>query len=67
VGLGAAVLIACLLTLASVAKRVREIGTLKAVGWSQWQVVRQISSESLLQGLLGGLIGALVGMSTRRR
>jgi ABC-type antimicrobial peptide transport system permease subunit len=62
VGLGAAVLIACLLTLASVAKRVREIGTLKAVGWSQWQVVRQISSESLLQGLLGGLIGALVGI-----
>jgi ABC-type antimicrobial peptide transport system permease subunit len=63
VGLGAAVLIACLLTLASVAKRVREIGTLKAVGWSQWQVVRQISSESLLQGLLGGLIGALVGIA----
>jgi ABC-type antimicrobial peptide transport system permease subunit len=63
VGLGAAVLIACLLTLASVAKRVREIGTLKAVGWSQWQVVRQISGESLLQGLLGGLIGAVIGVA----
>lgn len=61
-GLGAAVLIACLLSLASVAKRVREIGTLKAVGWSQWQVVRQISSESLAQGLLGGVIGALIGI-----
>lgn len=63
VGLAAAVLIACLLTLASVSKRVREIGTLKAVGWSQWQVVRQISGESLLQGLLGGLIGAVIGVA----
>ncbi len=63
VGLAAAVLIACLLTLASVAKRVREIGTLKAVGWSQWQVVRQISGESLVQGLLGGLIGAVIGVA----
>lgn len=62
VGLGAAVMIACLLTLASVAKRVREIGTLKAVGWSQWQVVRQISGEALLQGLLGGLAGAVIGI-----
>jgi ABC-type antimicrobial peptide transport system permease subunit len=63
VGLGAAVLIACLLTLASVAKRVREIGTLKAVGWSQWQVVRQISGESLLQGAVGGLVGAGAGIA----
>ncbi|MDX6547591.1 MAG: hypothetical protein QOG33_1141 [Gaiellales bacterium] len=63
VGLLAAVLIASLLTLASVSKRVREIGTLKALGWSQWKVVRQISGESLLQGLLGGLIGAAVGIA----
>ena len=62
-GLLAAVLIACLLTLSSVSKRVREIGTLKALGWSQWTVVRQISGESLLQGLLGGLIGAAVGIA----
>jgi ABC-type antimicrobial peptide transport system permease subunit len=63
VGLLAAVLIASLLTLASVSKRVREIGTLKALGWSQWRVVRQISGESLMQGLLGGLIGAAVGIA----
>jgi putative ABC transport system permease protein len=61
-GLAAAVLIACLLSLASVAGRVREIGTLKAVGWSQWQVVRQISGESLLQALLGGALGAAIGI-----
>jgi ABC-type antimicrobial peptide transport system permease subunit len=63
VGLLAAVLIACLLTLSSVSKRVREIGTLKALGWSQSSVVRQISGESLLQGLLGGVIGAAVGVA----
>jgi ABC-type antimicrobial peptide transport system permease subunit len=63
VGLLAAVLIACLLTLSSVAKRVREIGTLKAIGWSRWTVVRQISGESLLQGLIGGVIGAAVGVA----
>ncbi len=62
VGLVAAVLIASLLTLASVSKRVRELGTLKALGWSRGAVVRQISGESLIQGLLGGIVGALIGV-----
>jgi len=62
-GLVAAVLIATLLTLASVTKRVRELGTLKALGWSSFQVVRQISVESLLQGLLGGLVGVGLGVA----
>jgi putative ABC transport system permease protein len=62
VGLVAAVLIASLLTLASVSKRVREIGTLKALGWSRAAVVRQISGESLIQGLIGGVVGAVVGV-----
>jgi putative ABC transport system permease protein len=62
VGLLAAVLIASLLTLSSVAKRVRELGTLKALGWSRWTVVRQVSGESVLQGLLGGVIGAAIAV-----
>jgi ABC-type antimicrobial peptide transport system permease subunit len=62
VGLVAAVLIASLLTLSSVAKRTRELGTLKAIGWSRWAVVRQISGESLIQGLLGGVVGIAVGL-----
>jgi hypothetical protein len=37
----AAFLLAILLTLSSVGKRVREIGTLKALGWTQRLVVRQ--------------------------
>ena len=62
VGLIAAILIACLLTLASVTKRVRELGTLKALGWSQWLVVRQVSGESLLQGLAGAVFGIAIGI-----
>jgi ABC-type antimicrobial peptide transport system permease subunit len=63
VGLLAAVLIATLLTLSSVAKRTRELGTLKAVGWSQKLVVRQVTGESLLQGLLGGAVGVILGIA----
>jgi ABC-type antimicrobial peptide transport system permease subunit len=62
VGLLAAFLIASLLTLSSVTKRVRELGTLKAIGWRQRQVVRQVSGEALAQSLLGGVLGALLGI-----
>jgi ABC-type antimicrobial peptide transport system permease subunit len=62
VGLLSAFLIASLLTLASVTKRIRELGTLKALGWSQGLVVRQVTGESLLQGLLGGALGVLFGI-----
>ena len=63
IGLGAAFLIASLLTLSSVNKRVRELGTLKALGWSQRLVVRHVAGESLAQGALGGMLGALVGIA----
>jgi putative ABC transport system permease protein len=62
VGLAAAFLIAILLTLASVTKRTRELGTLKAIGWPGRSVVVQVTGESLLQGALGGVIGALLGI-----
>jgi putative ABC transport system permease protein len=64
VALAAAVLIASLLTLSSVSKRTRELGTLKAIGWHKRLVVRQIASESLVQGVLGGLLGAALGLGT---
>jgi ABC-type antimicrobial peptide transport system permease subunit len=57
----AAFVIAVLLTLSSVAKRVREIGTLRALGWSRGRVVGQIVSETLGIGLIGGVIGIGLG------
>jgi ABC-type antimicrobial peptide transport system permease subunit len=62
VGLLSAFLIASLLTLSSVTKRTRELGTLKALGWPQRLVVRQVTGESLLQGLLGGALGVVLGI-----
>ncbi len=58
----AAFLLAALLAFSSVGKRVRELGTLKALGWTQRMVVRQVAGESLAQGILGGVLGVIVGV-----
>jgi putative ABC transport system permease protein len=63
VAAAAAFLLAVLLTLSSVGKRVREIGTLKALGWSQRLVVRQIVAECLATGVVGGLLGVGLGVA----
>lgn len=55
--------IAALVTLSSVNKRTRELGTLKALGWKRGLVVRQIAGESVMQGLLGGIVGVLLGLA----
>ena len=67
VGLAAAFLIASLLTLSSVTKRIRELGTLKAIGWPGRHVVRQVTGESLVQGALGGVFGGADRRSAARR
>ncbi|MCA1832947.1 MAG: ABC transporter permease [Actinomycetota bacterium] len=59
----AAFAIAMLLTLSSVAKRVREIGTLRAIGWSKGRVVKQILTETIGIGLLGGAAGIVLGLA----
>jgi ABC-type antimicrobial peptide transport system permease subunit len=60
--LAGAFLIAILLTLAAVARRVREIGTLRAIGWSRAMVVRQVLLETIGISVLGGLIGVGLGL-----
>ena len=57
----AAFLIAGLLTLSSVSKRVREIGSLRAIGWSRGRVVRQIMAETIGIGIVGGVLGIALG------
>jgi ABC-type antimicrobial peptide transport system permease subunit len=59
--LAAAFVIAILLTLGSIAKRVREIGTLRAIGWSRGRVVRQVLAETVMIGVVGGLVGVAIG------
>ena len=59
--LAAAFLLASLLTMAAVARRVREFGTLKALGWRSRRVVSQVMGESLVIGLAGGIAGVGLG------
>ncbi len=47
--------------LMAVMERTREIGVLRAVGWTNRRVLRMILGESLLVGLAGGVIGTLMG------
>ena len=61
--LAVAVALAVLFTLSGVARRTREFGTLKAIGWSNGRVVRQVAGESLVQGLIGGAAGLILGLS----
>lgn len=47
--------------LMSVMERTREIGVLRAVGWSGWRIMRMILGESVMVGLLGGAVGVGMG------
>jgi len=59
----AAFLVAGLMTSAAVSRRVREFGTLKALGWRSGRVTRQVVGEAVVNGLLGGVLGIAVGLA----
>ncbi|MET8855894.1 MULTISPECIES: ABC transporter permease [unclassified Streptomyces] len=59
----AAFLVAALLTSSAVSRRVREFGTLKALGWPSRKVTRQVVGESIVNGLLGGVLGIGLGLA----
>jgi putative ABC transport system permease protein len=50
----------------SVFERTREIGILRALGWTQWQVLAQIEIEAALLGLGGGFVGIGLGWCALR-
>jgi putative ABC transport system permease protein len=55
--------VTCLLTMAAVARRVREFGTLKALGWRNSRIIAQVMGEAAVTGIIGGLIGAALGFA----
>jgi putative ABC transport system permease protein len=57
----AAFLLATLLTMSAVTRRVREFGTLKALGWKSRRVVGQVVGESIAIGVVGGVAGVALG------
>jgi len=46
----------------NISERAKEIGTLKAVGWTNRNVVFQLTGESALQCLAGGILGLLIAL-----
>ncbi|MEE1758835.1 ABC transporter permease [Streptomyces sp. SP18BB07] len=58
----AAFLVAGLLTSSAVSRRVREFGTLKALGWKSGRVTRQVVGEAVVNGLVGGALGIALGL-----
>lgn len=48
----------------SVFERSSEIGVLRALGWTRWQIIRMIILESLVVSLGGAVAGSLLGIFT---
>jgi putative ABC transport system permease protein len=61
--LAAAFAIAALLTIAAVSRRVREFGTLKALGWRSRRIISQVVGESVVVGVLGAALGTALGFA----
>ncbi len=59
----AAFLLASLLTMSAVSRRVREFGTLKALGWKSRRIVGQVLGESIAIGIVGGVVGVGLGFA----
>ncbi len=58
-----AFLLASLLTMAAVSRRVREFGTLKALGWKSRRIIGQVMGEAVAMGIIGGAVGVGLGFA----
>src|SRR4051794_17549936 len=47
---------------AAVARRAREVGTLRALGFSRFSILRSFVFESICLALIGGLVGCLIAL-----
>lgn len=61
IAVAAASLIVFFVMLYSVRERTKEIGILKAIGFSNWNVMSQFMLEGMLIGLIGGVAGVIIG------
>jgi putative ABC transport system permease protein len=61
IALGGAIFLIVKAMLSNLVERSREIGILKAVGWTERDVQKQLMGEVFLQSLLGGVLGILMG------
>ena len=50
----------------SVIERTREIGMLRSIGMTRYQIVRMILAEAFLMGIIGGLLGLGFGVVLTR-
>jgi len=61
VALAGAVLLIMKTMLSNLTERSREIGILKALGWTQGQIQQQLFGETVVQAMIGGILGLLMG------
>jgi putative ABC transport system permease protein len=61
IALGGAIFLIIKAMLSNLIERSREIGILKAVGWTEKDVQKQLMGEVFLQSLLGGVFGIMMG------
>jgi putative ABC transport system permease protein len=61
IAVAATSLIVLFVMLYTVRERTKEIGTLKAIGFSNWNVMSQFMLEGVLLSLLAGVVGVAIG------
>lgn len=61
IAVAATSLIIFFVMLYSVRERTKEIGILKAIGFSNWNVMSQFMIEGMLMGMFGGIAGIILG------
>jgi putative ABC transport system permease protein len=62
IAIAATSLIVLVMMLYSVRERTKEIGILKAIGFSNWSVMSQFMLEGILISLMAGVVGVLIGI-----